>query len=660
MDYNIEEVKWVLKSEFIGLDHIIDKVVNMIDTYLKIKDTLTRPLVVNLWGMTGYGKTSLVKRTVSLMKLNNLYMNVSNIKSENSFNYGFDEVLEFSNSDSKVIIFDEFHQMRSRDDMGGNIDISDGAKMVWNILDNGIFGTDESSMRHLRKVKHYVKLLKYIKQFEEELTYGVEGINRVYFYGKKERLKNIADVCDELTIDYGSPHVRLIDNDTESKLVVRIDYDYVYSIMVNNTKDKGSIQQFIDFDQKCKQIDDLISLYEKVIENGEDSFKIDVSKSIIFNLGNLDEVYGVTDEHYTDLSADECADIIEEVTNTEVNVALSHLFRPEHLSRLGTNNIIYPVYREDTFKTIVGKYLDERVSKTKELGLEIKLDESVYQWVLKNNTYITLGVRNIINSSESLIMDIIAFCLTNQLNGIVNVSYGVDEVLTINGTPTNIIKKKNKISNNEKALTAVHETGHFLLYYLLTGKKPAQVNCVTDLDGANGFMKPRNKDRKRYSNWCSIKNDVSVLLAGICAERQVFGKYKTSIGGSSDIEKATKKISYIIRDCGFDFNEQGELRQSIINGLNTNSAFREDGKYGIVNNTNDDIIQNVIQCCFEYTEHIISDSDITQLLVDISKKLFHKEKFTNRDIDEICDGIPEDIKRRYYTGEDDYFNVLFG
>jgi cell division protease FtsH len=58
----LEGARRVLKAEFIGLDPIIDGIVDTIRSWFLVPEMQNRPLIINLWGMTGVGKTALVCR----------------------------------------------------------------------------------------------------------------------------------------------------------------------------------------------------------------------------------------------------------------------------------------------------------------------------------------------------------------------------------------------------------------------------------------------------------------------------------------------------------------------------------------------------------------------------------------------------------------------
>ena len=78
----LERIKAELKSEFIGIDYIIEEVVDYIQIWYLMPQVLTRPIIVNLWGMTGVGKTDLVRRLVSKLDFQDRFAEVELSNSE--------------------------------------------------------------------------------------------------------------------------------------------------------------------------------------------------------------------------------------------------------------------------------------------------------------------------------------------------------------------------------------------------------------------------------------------------------------------------------------------------------------------------------------------------------------------------------------------------
>ncbi|MBK8567590.1 MAG: hypothetical protein IPN76_30805 [Saprospiraceae bacterium] len=58
-----------LKRQFIGIDHIIDDLLDHIQVWYLVQEILRRPVIVNLWGVTGVGKTNLIRKLIKALDL---------------------------------------------------------------------------------------------------------------------------------------------------------------------------------------------------------------------------------------------------------------------------------------------------------------------------------------------------------------------------------------------------------------------------------------------------------------------------------------------------------------------------------------------------------------------------------------------------------------
>ena len=65
----LEKSLSILKQEFVGLDKIIDELGENISSWYITPEIITRPVIVSLWGMTGTGKSSVIKRLLELLGL---------------------------------------------------------------------------------------------------------------------------------------------------------------------------------------------------------------------------------------------------------------------------------------------------------------------------------------------------------------------------------------------------------------------------------------------------------------------------------------------------------------------------------------------------------------------------------------------------------------
>ena len=59
----------ILKEEFVGIDKQIDEIMYNVRTWYLYPQLQVRPLVVSVWGMSGNGKTSLIKRISQLLDI---------------------------------------------------------------------------------------------------------------------------------------------------------------------------------------------------------------------------------------------------------------------------------------------------------------------------------------------------------------------------------------------------------------------------------------------------------------------------------------------------------------------------------------------------------------------------------------------------------------
>ena len=77
--FNFEEIKYKnelvdnaiiqLKKDFGGIDEQIDEVMNNVRTWYLYPQLQTRPLIVSIFGLTGTGKTALVRKIATYLNI---------------------------------------------------------------------------------------------------------------------------------------------------------------------------------------------------------------------------------------------------------------------------------------------------------------------------------------------------------------------------------------------------------------------------------------------------------------------------------------------------------------------------------------------------------------------------------------------------------------
>ena len=136
----LERARTELKLNFVGIDDTIDSLLDYIQIWYLLPEILTRPIIVNLWGMTGVGKTDLVRRLVKILDFQDRFTEVelSNIDST-SWSSSVAAILNNNGiNDSKpaIVLFDEIQRFNTLNPDGTPIQ-STKFTDFWELLSDG-------------------------------------------------------------------------------------------------------------------------------------------------------------------------------------------------------------------------------------------------------------------------------------------------------------------------------------------------------------------------------------------------------------------------------------------------------------------------------------------------------------------------------------------
>ena len=73
---SLDAIRARLKEDFVGIDEIIDSLLDYIQIWYLMPEILTRPIIVCLWGMTGVGKTDLVRRLAQYLEFQERFVEI--------------------------------------------------------------------------------------------------------------------------------------------------------------------------------------------------------------------------------------------------------------------------------------------------------------------------------------------------------------------------------------------------------------------------------------------------------------------------------------------------------------------------------------------------------------------------------------------------------
>ncbi len=106
------------------------------------------------------------------------------------------------------------------------------------------------------------------------------------------------------------------------------------------------------------------------------------------------------------------------------------------------------------------------------------------------------------------------------------------------------------MTEEEKRLTAYHESGHAILAYLMPSSDPIHKATIIPRGRALGLVQqlPERDQLSHTREWLTSR--IAVAMAGRVAEELVFGKEKVTNGAASDIQQATRIARFMVTQWG--------------------------------------------------------------------------------------------------------------
>lgn len=517
----LEEARAYLKKELIGIDEIIDKFINNVKIWYILPEIQTRPLIVNLWGITGAGKTDLVRKFVNFLDMSDKFCEIQLDSKEG--NAHIEEYLEntFESNDMQgVLLLDEMQRFRTIKDDGSENN-SNKYQDIWMLLSDGVLQSNS-------KVKQEL-----IRMIVEDEYYSERA--------EHEQNKKEAETAE-----------------TEKK-VNKTDFKYrMYYYEANKMKRLLKLNEDIDTIMRYTKEEKLAIIKDK-LSNKETFQGKRYSKLLIVICGNLDEAFTMA-RNVSD--SDQNADVYHEFSKTidiiGIKKALRKRFKPEQIARFGNVHLIYPILSKASYTNIIRQKVSNIVTNIKNNHkITVVIDDSVYEVIYRNGVFPVQGVRPLMSTISSILENSLPVFLFEHLNTEskrpIKLFYEDGYLYaTISGKkityeiPRVLEEIKSKQTENQTALISVHEAGHAVAYSVLFGTSPTQITANTAEQG--GFIGTHQTLRSKED----YLKDIIVTYAGRAAEEIVFGKDVITAGASQDYIQATHILTNMVRHYGMD------------------------------------------------------------------------------------------------------------
>lgn len=619
-----------LKREFVGLDDIIDQLGASVYAWYVTPEIITRPTIVSIWGMTGTGKTSVVKRLISLLYLDDVRIsfdcgecrdNNKSISTDIMDTFGKSEESDsgdrFSGSNSLVFMFDEFQYARTINESGEE-EVAPSLRPIWSILDSGIIDIND-----------YNYDFSNLCDFVDELVDASKSLPHIIIKDNHiESPDNVSAFLNLMFFHYDrGPSIKTDNTEDQNKPLEVLTSRYLRTIIrrLNNKSDALGSRVAKELISGEYTIGQLAERLEDIKKLAASSRKLDCSKSLVFILGNLDEAYKDSSDISPDIDADLFYDITSRVTTTDIKEALKERYRPEQIGRLGNNIIKYPTLSKDSFKKIIDLEIERILDRFSEVDkIKVVFEQSMKDLLYSESVYPTQGVRPVLSSIDTLITPYLSKVVEHKGRS-KSVCIGVvgsvrdfrlpcvDIRLKFDKAEEVIVEQKLELgkercpeNRKKRFICAVHEIGHAVMYSWCKGEVPDNIVSVSTDHG--GFCSTYDR---RFAGEIDCRRDVldevRISLGGYQAERVIYSNPDMwLLGSSSDIRSLWKELSGAVMDCGFDLplplsHRDVEQNGSISNGL--------DCKDVMVTNksTGDGRILELIKEGMDYVWSVLSD-----------------------------------------------------
>lgn len=504
-----------LKQELFGIEDIIDRVIESVRAWYVLPELVTRPVIVCLWGLTGTGKTQLVRRLTQLLGFYDRFVEVQMDGFSNGAGVRGPQTVSgmlassgIREGEPGVLALDEFQRFRTIDQKRNDVRV-ERYQDVWALLSDG-------------RLPPALSLLSSIETSLAESAYEAERA--------------------------GTP---------EPQLRFRL-----------STWEAQELRRLLKLDAPLMEVmswtpDEIQQCLRDFRDSAQQSWETDFSRLLIFVCGNLDEAYQdlATSVDDCDSDADTFHALTRKLSIIDIKKALNNRFKPEQVARLGNEHVIYPSLSRAAYEQLIERHCQQYAQEAQtRSGLHFEIDVSVRQQIYANAVFPAQGTRPLFSSLHAILGSAVARAALWALER--GAAQGDCVGLTADGrqllahwrgqsqaiaAPFEITQLRQRNNADFRALLAVHEAGHGLVHALLFGRAPREIKIhVASFEGGYNSYSGRKVWSRR-----NMRDDLCTSLAGRAAEHLVFGEDLASSGSESDLRKATESATRMLRHLGY-------------------------------------------------------------------------------------------------------------
>jgi hypothetical protein len=347
----------MLHTHFVGIDAVIDELCDAIAVWYLMPEVLSRPLVVNLWGMTGVGKTDLVRRLVAALGLQERFveLELSSTDAQSRFDLVADRLADAGVLDGRpaVLLVDEIQRFRTITPSGDPV-AQTRFSDFWELLSDGRLARRESS-----DLDWLIATMRAAR--DEDARREGKGKSK----GKRPSIGLWEARSLRRTLGLAEPVEQL----------------------------------------QWRTHDEALAMLESARAERRLVEPVDCSRFLVIVSGNLDEAFtmaSATGE--ADIDADIFAAHTARVGMVDIKAALRQRFTPEQVARFGNVHVIYQSLRRADFQTLVAREIARLCDAAyRRFGVRVAVTPAVHELVYRNGVFPVQGVRPVLSSVGDIV-----------------------------------------------------------------------------------------------------------------------------------------------------------------------------------------------------------------------------------------------------------------
>lgn len=514
----LEQARAYLKDQFIGNEDAIDQILKKLRGWYTRKEVRTArrsPLIISVWGLTGYGKTSTIAAIVQALGISDsFYLHCDKISGDGQNKSGVEDLLRqietkltvnekndelgiklprIRKPEGVVLTLDEFQVLRSLDDKGARIERPNAAQIM-EFLGNGKIRIPNPLLSELNSIKSYPS-----------------------FYVRTKDWDKLSD------------------------------------------------------DEKRTKIEEFARPLQELLDNTGLQVELDFSSAIVFEIWQLEDILSVMPTYDPEkVTATELHNMTKRIGVQQIKSRLRGMFRNEHIRRTGQRHIVMPALGRVEFERLAERRLADL---SKRIGVRIQPTEAAMERLLneviipfQGVTPVFDGIDMITDETDQLLelsndgKDTLVLDVAEKMDHLKYVAPSGKE-LQIELPEYRAKIKSASLGDKDRYFMALYAAAKATVQLGLSRQLPRSVRFAHsgDVLSVSVDMPDDENQSSRLETYESSLNEIAIALAGHVALKSITGQ-RTALS-KGDLSRATSLAKAMVGNWGMGPLPEIEITQ---------------------------------------------------------------------------------------------------